>query len=221
MDLQPCHDACLATGRRERRQVMGGLIGDDSPCAKGPIPYCLDQCSKGDGARERLVQLRNAIQGLGPTYRGLETVFDTHLVSRIYADPLVRQNLAEHLRKNWFNDDAPDAYFPQQKVAEKYAKGVIKAIELSLNGQPDPVPINAWWIIQSADGDVRFLKLAEVNDDSVTVSDNVTLLILTPKPQSEGQNATKILGQAQAWVTEHSGQDQTVAARQVENRPPK
>jgi hypothetical protein len=124
-----------------------------------------------------------------------------------------RQILCDYLAKNWFSDD-PTAYFPGQKVAQKYAEGVIRTLELSLNGKPRPVPINAWWIIQP-DPDVRIINLAEVDDSGVTVSSSVTLLICTPMPPITGAPSSKSLwGDAEAWVTSHEGD--AVVTHQIE-----
>jgi hypothetical protein len=204
---------------------MGGPLDSNNPCAKGPIPYCLDECSKGRGARRRLRRLRDAIASLAPTYQGLEGVFDTYLVSHIYKDPQIRQDLAAYLKKYWFDESSNDAYFKNQHVAVKYAEGVLKTLELSLNGrQPGiagvghrPVPINAWWLVESKE-EVKLLTLADVNDKGVTVGDRVTLLILTPRPSVDVKSTTRILGKAaQAWVTEQRGDK--VITRKVENLP--
>jgi hypothetical protein len=197
---------------------MGGPLGSDSPCAKGPIPYCLDECSKGRAARHRLTQLSTAIKSLSPDYGGLETVFDRYLVSHVpqYQDPKVRQDLAAHLKRHWFDDSSTEAYFPNQRVAATYAEGVLKALELSLERRHSalisfgqrPVPINAWWIVVDDLKKVQMLTLAEV--------DRVTLLIVTPRPPTEVRSATPILGMARAWVTEQ--RDGRVVTRKVENR---
>ncbi|HLH92884.1 MAG TPA: hypothetical protein VKX28_31045 [Xanthobacteraceae bacterium] len=153
------------------------------------------------------------MRSIRPSYHGLETVFDTHLASHVAADATFRRHLREYLAKNWFSDGR-DSYFPGQKVAQKYAEGVIKTLELALNGKPHPVPINAWWIIQP-EADVRMLTLADVDHSGVTVSSSVTLLICTPMPPITGAPSTRCLwGDAEAWVTEHDGD--AVVVRQIE-----
>ena len=197
------------------------ILLEEVPCAKGPVPYALDQCSTGKGARDRLARFSDALKKLRPTYRGLEIVFDVHLISRIFPDSRRREALKEHLRQNWFDEKSPQAYFPGQQVAHKYAEAVIKTLELSLNGKPDPIPIDAWWVIgankgsgKEADKEVRFLNFADVDDAGVTVGESVTLLILTPMPPV-GQEAptAPIMGDAQAWVTERAGRK--IVTRQV------
>jgi hypothetical protein len=105
------------------------------------------------------------------------------------------------LKANWFDADSPEAYFPHQPVAEIYAQGVLKAIELSLKGQRT-IPLNSWWIVDSQE--VKMLALADINEQGVTVGGRVTLLILTPRPRGEGERTrTPILGdEAEAWVSE-------------------
>jgi hypothetical protein len=196
---------------------MGCFIADDTPCAKGPILHYLDLCSKGAGARERLVALSDAIKAIGPNYEGLEVVFDTYLMAIMVDDTTLRARVREHLARFWFSDDR-DAYFPGQRVAQKYAQGVLKTLELSLHGIGDPVPINAWWIIH-ADREVKMLNLAELDHHGDTVSSSVTLLITTPRPHSTSGAPvrTPLLGNAHAWVTEQ--RDGTVLTRQIEKNP--
>lgn len=194
---------------------MGCFVPEGTPCAKGPIPYHLDLCSRRSDARERLTALSDAIKRIAPTYEGLADVFDTYLMAGTSADDRLRASLRDHLANSWFND-GPDSFFPGQRVAQKYAEAVLKTIELSLHGKSHPVPINAWWIIHS-DKEVKMLNLAECAD-GVTVSSSVTLLIMTPRPASTGAPVrTPILGDFEAWVTEQ--RDGAVITRQIEKNP--
>jgi hypothetical protein len=180
---------------------MGALILPDVPCAKGWVPYGLDECSKGRGARSRLNRLNEAIALLAPSYQGLEAVFNTYLLSRIISNPSVRERVVDYLKIHWFDPASPEAYFPQQPVAQIYAQGVLKALELSLNGRRT-VPIDAWWVLDSEA--IKMLTLADADERGMTVSSQVTLLIVTPRPKSDGQTTTTpILGdEAEAWVSE-------------------
>jgi hypothetical protein len=183
---------------------MGARIIPDIPCAKGWVPYGLDQCSRGRGARSRLQRLNESIASLAPRYQGLETVFDTHLLSHIISNSEVRKKVVEHLKMHWFDVDSPAAFFPGQPVAQIYAQGVLKAVELSLNGQRT-VPIDTWWVLDSQA--VKMLTLADIDEQGKTLGRQVTLLILTPKPPppraDEEVSTTPILGyQAEAWVSE-------------------
>jgi hypothetical protein len=191
---------------------MGCLVARNFG-AKGPIPYWLDRLSLSPEALQRLTALLEALKRNRPNHRGLETVFDVHLASHMAVETMFRQNLRDYLAKNWFADDA-SSYFPGQKVAQKYAEGVIRALELSVNGKPHPVPINAWWIIQP-DPEVRMINLAEIDRSGVTVSSSVTLLICTPMPPITGAPSSRCLwGDAEAWVTSHEGD--AVVTHQIE-----
>jgi hypothetical protein len=188
--------------------VKGGNLG-----AKGPILHWLDRLSLGPAALARLLTLLEELKKIRPTYHGLETVLDAYLASHMAVEATFRHDLRDYLAKHWFSD-GPYSYFPGQKVAHKYAEGVIKTLELSVKGKPHPVPINAWWIIQP-DADVRMLTLADVDASGVTVSPSVTLLICTPLPAITGAPSTRTLwGDAEAWVTEQEGN--AVITRQIE-----
>lgn len=192
---------------------MGQLILEPWGAAKGPIPYWLDRLSLGPHALARLQALLDALKRNRPHHRGLETVFDTYLAAHMDVDATFRQHLRDYLARHWFND-GPDSYFPGQKVAEKYAEGVIKTLELSLQGKPHPVPIDAWWLIQT-DPQVRMLNLAQVDASGVTVGRTVILHICTPKPHITGAPSTRTLwGDAVAWITEQ--QHNAVVTRQIE-----
>jgi hypothetical protein len=197
---------------------MGNPLAAGVPCAKGPIPYCLDKCSSGEGARERLEKLRDAVKALSTVdYIGLEEVFRTHLLPLGFPNPAAQQSITDHLKKHWFDPTSREAFFKrEERTTEKYAKGVIEAVERSLKARSSPVAINAWWVVDNPD--VKLLTLAEV-EDNYTISQNVTLLILTPRPPGDGEGARAILGNvAQAWVTELA-KDGSVVTRQVQKRP--
>ena len=188
---------------------------ENSVCARGPVPYWLGQCSIDARAVGRLTALLDAIKRLGPTYAGLERAFDEHLGAHYCSNADLRRRIAEHLRQHWFSD-GPGSYFPGQKVAQIYAEGVIKTIELSLNGRHHPVPINAWWIIDAADKVVRMLNLAEVDRNGMTVSSSVTLMIMTPRPSDKSAPIRTLLwSDSAAWETAVQGS--SVVTRQIEN----
>jgi len=199
---------------------MGADPIDEVPCAKGAVCYCLDEFSKGPGARSRIRNLNEAITQLAPTYMGLEDVFDKYLLSRVIKDPAERRRIVAHLKAFWFDSDAPEPFFPHRHVVQVYAEGLCKTLELALNGRRRVVPINAWWILDCAE--LRMLNLANVNEDGQTIGGNVTLLIMTPRPQFKGRRSRgpTILGkEAQAWVTEQQG-DRVTTRRVRDIRPP-
>jgi hypothetical protein len=171
------------------------------PCAKGVICYCLDEISKGRGARARLTRLRDAIMAIASSdYQGLEDVFDRYLISLVIRDANERTRIAPFLKRYWFDPGSADSFFPGFPVARIYAEGVLKALELSLNGRR-VVPLNAWWILDTKEP--KMLVLADVNDQGITVGGRVTLLVVTPRPRGGTPTGVAILGEtAQAWVTE-------------------
>lgn len=185
---------------------MGSFVAGAVPCAKGAICFCLDEFSKGPGARSRIAKLRAAIAALAPSYAGLAEVFDQYLMSHVIADADQRQKIVAHLEKFWFDSDSAKPFFPAEPVAKIYAEGVLQTLDLSLKGKR-PVPINAWWVLDSAD--LRMLNFADVKNGT-TISGNVTLLIMTPRPEGGGRAASPILGDvAEAYVTELQGKKVT------------
>lgn len=143
-----------------------------NPVAKGPIPYCLDRMSIQPNGRQLLEELRGAIEHAGETeFRDLVSVFDKYLFQPTKFE---NSNLATgSLQKNWFDERSPDAFFSAlQPVAPVYAAGILKTIELSLNGRPAPLPIDAWWVLGYAQFEMINLVTAR----------QVTLLIATPFP---------------------------------------
>jgi hypothetical protein len=188
---------------------MGPAPVKTVPCAKGAICYCLDEFSKAPRAGARIARLRDAIAALAPSYAGLTEVFDQYLLSQVITDAGQRQAIVGHLNAYWFGADTRRPFFPTVPVNRIYAEGVLETLDLSLKGKR-PVPINSWWLLDSPA--FKMLNLADV-EDGVTVSGNVTLLIMTPRPAGRGQ-ATAILGDvAEAYVTERVGR--TVSTRRV------
>ena len=189
---------------------MSGFVSTGTPCAKGAICYSLDQVSKGPKARSRIRRLHQEISKQAPHYDGLTDVFDRHLLSHVMSDPDHQQRVVRHLKRHWFDTASDAPFFPDQPVARIYAEGVLKALELSLKGKR-VVPIDAWWVLDMPS--FRILTLADVKDDQ-TVGGQVTLLIMTPRPNVPGRAGAAILGEeAEAHVTEH--QDGAVSTRRL------
>lgn len=182
---------------------MGPAPIKNVPCAKGALCYCLDEFSKGSGARSRIAKLRDAIAALAPSYAGLTDVFDRYLVSHVISDAEQRQRIAANLNAFWLDPGSRKPFFPAEPVAEILAKGILETLDLSLKGKGRAVPINAWWVLDSAE--LRTLNLADVKG-GVTIGGNVTLLIMTSRPKGRGGAAPPILGDvAEAYVTEQQG----------------
>ena len=193
---------------------MGASVLLDVPCSKGAVCYCLDEFSTGRGARARIQKLKDAVDAIAPTYAGLADVFGTVLLPYVYKRASERQRIVAHLQSYWFDPDAPHPYFPGQPVARIYGQGLSKALELSLKGRR-VVPFNAWWILDS--DRFRLLTLIDADPQGATIGGNVTLLILTPRPQHEGRpTKTALLGtEAEAWLTERGMVSNIVSTHRV------
>ena len=182
---------------------MSGFVAEDVAGAKGAICHCLDEFSKGRGARARVTRLRDALAALAPGYAGLTEAFDRHLLSRVMTNADERARVVAHLRRHWFDQNSYDAFFPGVPVASIYAQGVLKALDFAL-AAPRVVQLNAWWLLDYPQ--VKLLSLADVDEAGVTIGGRVTLLIMTPRPKGGGPTGRPILGEtAQASVTEDSG----------------
>lgn len=192
---------------------MGGFVSIDVPCAKGAICYSLDEVSKGPRARSRIKRLHQEISKQAPDYDAIADTFDRHLLSHVISDPAHKERAVRHLKRHWFDPNSDAPLFPGKPVAGLLAEGVQKALDLSLKGKR-VVPIDAWWVLDSPE--FRVLTLADVKD-GVTVGGRVTLLIMTPRPETSGPLSTPILGeQAEAHVTEHQGAE--VSTTRVRDR---
>jgi hypothetical protein len=180
---------------------MAPKVPDHVTSAKGAICHCLDEFSKGRGARSRIARLRDELATLAPAFNGLTGVFDRYLLSYVMTNAAERAAVVTHLERYWFDQASPDAYFLGVPVASIYAQGVLKALNLSLAGRR-VVPLNAWWLLDFPE--VKLVSLANVDSAGVTIGGRVTLLILTPRPQGGGRiTRTPILGEtAQAFVTQ-------------------
>jgi hypothetical protein len=170
---------------------MGGpLPPRDVNIAKGPVPYCLEQISQDSDARTLLGTLRSDIAALAPAYRGLAAVFEADLLSLVYPHPAP---IRAHLERYWF--DATTPYFPGEPVNEIYAKGVLEALDHSLNSTSNDLPplaIEAWW------------HLDHPNVEMLTTlsSDRLSLHIKTPRPAGAPGAGPTILGRySVAWIT--------------------
>ena len=160
-------------------------------CAKGPVPFCLEEMSKQPNARANLDSLGKAIEGLrSSNFFGLEKVFEAQLFQPTNFDPQQIAPATQSLEAHWFNENSPDAYFPDfQPIAQIYAEGVLKALELSLKGLPDPIPIESWWVM-------GFSRVEMIN---LATSRQITLLIATPAPPVI---VRKMLGsQSEVWIS--------------------
>jgi hypothetical protein len=195
---------------------MSAQVPGNVPAAKGAVCYCLDEFSTGPGARARVGNLSDAISALPPNYAGLAETFDQYLLKFEFSNPSTRQDIVDHLNMYWFDPASPQTYFPGVPVAKIYAQGVLQALKLSLGGMGPVVPLNSWWVLDAPD--VEMIAMAD-QENGVTVSGSVTLLIQTPRPkQIRGVDPKPpwILGNtAEAYVTRREGRQ--VATRRVRN----
>jgi hypothetical protein len=103
----------------------------------------------------------------------LELTFDQYIFSPlgVHANRIVA--ISGYLRSNWFDVDSPDVYFREmQPVAPIIGTGFLKTLELALKGDPQPKPIDSWWILDYPD--VEMINLVSERQ--------VTLLMATPRP---------------------------------------
>jgi len=177
-----------------------------TPIAKGVVCFCLEEFSKGEGARGRVQALRDAVAALAPGYGGLAEVLDQYLVRHVFTKVATRQKMLEHLKKYWF-DDTEDAFFKLPapvSVSKVYGEGLLKTLDLALSNKAGTVPIASWWILDQPT--LVMANLADLEEGAVVGT--VTLLILTPRPDPEREEEADeptppaILGnEAEAFVT--------------------
>jgi hypothetical protein len=181
-----------------------GIVGH--ACAKGSILYGLDQLSVSDNAREQLEKLARAIGDTANSdFNDLEKTFDHHLFSPLSLEPARTPANIQYLRR-WFDESSPDALFPEfQPVAPIFAMGVLKAIDESLKGQLQPLPIDAWWVL-----DHRVFEVV-----TLVSKQQVTMLVATPRP-SGVPSAAIWSPSADAWTTGRRG----VVSRRFPGRRP-
>ncbi len=155
---------------------MGDFV-PEYPFAKGPILYALDQISVHANARALLGGLSAALSSIASTgFANLEGVIDQHLYAPIALDQARTPEALGFLKSHWFDLASADIYIPEeQPVAPVLAMGMIKAIEESLKGAPDPIPIDAWWIM-----DHRTLEML-----TLVSKQQITFLFMTPRPSGE------------------------------------
>src|ERR1044072_8384103 len=117
---------------------MGPAPIKNVPCAKGALCYCLDEFSKGSGARSRITKLRDAIAALAPSVAGLTDVFDRYLVAHVIPDAGQRQRIAANLNEFWLDAGSRRPFFPAEPVGGVLAKGIIDKPYPSLEGEGGP-----------------------------------------------------------------------------------
>lgn len=174
---------------------MGPRPENDRTLLKGAVTFALDEMSRRSDARSALGALKLAIESLKPIgYANLEVALEKFLLHPIFSNPAKSEAAAGHLKRFWFDQKSSDLYFSkEQPISEIFALGVVKCLEISLQHAPDPLPIDAWWMVDHG----RFELLNLVSDYQVT------LLFATPRPTgTPGSNVA--WGSREAWSTSRS-----------------
>lgn len=170
-----------------------GPFAPQSPCAKGPVTYCLDELSTKPNAPDLMKKLGDEIYKIeGNDFRDLEKVLEIYLLQVIYNDPGKSAKVAAYLKKFWFDETSADVFFPEiQPIAPVYATGLLKTLDLAIKKQ---LPIDSWWMMDHPD--IEMLNLASPRQ--------VTLIIATPRPA--GLSPGGIWGEkGEAWTTGRFG----------------
>lgn len=181
---------------------MGPFLPGQCSVSKGPVTYALDEMSVRPDARVLCTRLKEAVEALHPIgYENLEVVLEQYLLRPILNDPEKSMSAAAYLNQLWFNQKSPDLYFAEeQPIAETFAVGLVNCLNLSLKGSPDPIPVDAWWL-------VRHQRFEVIN---LATARQITMLFATPSPRGKfGSNFWSSFGQA--WITGQSA----VTTRQI------
>src|SRR5262249_37882917 len=139
-----------------------GFVSKDEALAKGPVVRALDEMSIRPDARQLLTALRDKIVAAAvyqdpeqrrPDFPNLSDIIKNHLFaywskmqdSQGRPDPVSLNGMTGYLEDNWFGPQ-PQEYprFPTRAI---YGMGLIKAIDSSLRGTPNPLPIDGYWFI--------------------------------------------------------------------------
>ena len=126
---------------------MGPAPIKNVPCAKGALCYCLDEFSKGNGARSRITKLREAIAALAPSYAGLTDVFDEYLVSHVIPGRRTATKDCRELERILARCRFAQALLSGEPMARS-CEGHTQTLDLSLKGEGRSRPINAWWVLE-------------------------------------------------------------------------
>lgn len=178
---------------------MAGQLPSTAPVAKGWIPYCLEEMSKKGDSGAGLRRLYNALRDCRPQFDGLADLFGKYLLANFIESAPKIERIVDHLDHHWFGDGR-ELFFPDEPVAQIYGTGVLHTLELSLAGNREPIPIQSWWIPDFPS--VKLLTLAQTDLDRTVTGPQVTLLILTPRPQGEGRGTYILRPESEVWLAE-------------------
>lgn len=183
-----------------------GCMREIHSISKGAIFYALDQISTAPNARDLLERLAMAIGDRATSdFSDLETVYELYLFRPLNAPPARIAAAKEHLRQRWHDLASPDLFFREfQPIAPIVAMGIMKTIEESLKGHPQPLPIDSWWLADH--NKVEMITLLS--------KQQVTLLFATPRPPIRTPRELWS-PDVEAWTTGRLG----VVTRKFERRP--
>src|SRR5262249_25335473 len=137
-----------------------GFVSKDEALAKGPVIRALDEMSLSANSRQLLTQLRDRLQQAAvypeekpgvadhrrPDFPTLTDVIKDFLFrywSKMKQDQKALDSMAAYLDENWFGPSPHEyARFATRAI---YGMGLIKAIDSSLRGRPNPLPIDGYW----------------------------------------------------------------------------
>jgi hypothetical protein len=181
-----------------------GFASKKEALSKGPVVRALDEMSAGPDARVRLTALRDALKEalvyvrddkrqpdfptLADVIRDYLFTFWSKMRTNGQPDPDKLNTMTTYLKDFWFGPQPHEyATFPTRGI---YGMGLLKAIDSSLRGSPDPLPMDAYWFIHADRVEVITLESAR----------QVTVLISTPPPVSDIYTTDRRAA-CEAWVT--------------------
>lgn len=186
-----------------------GFLGRGESMAKGVVTRALDHISVGHRARRNMENLRVEILKIRTEitdkkevilvdFPGLEEVFHDHLFPHLLderfdtAAPVKQSDYRDQLRDFWFGDNAKLYEGKSFKMRAIYGQGILNTLNVSLEGKPDPIPIDSYWIAIHNTVEMIVLKRTR----------QVTLLVCTPWPDAGGMGTdTNPRAACEAWGT--------------------
>lgn len=166
------------------------------PFVKGQILRALDLLSVAPDARPRLEALSRALQNIASNdFQDFANVIEQFMFAPLNLEQSRSAASMRHIKEQWLDPDSPTSYFPDhQPIAPTFAGGMLVAVDRSLDGTPDPKPIDAWWIMNHE----RFEVMTLVSPLQVT------MLLCTPQPRGTPPSGLWH-PDAEGYVTGHHG----------------
>jgi hypothetical protein len=151
-----------------------GLRSTDHSFSKGSVYVALDEMSTRADARELMERFARALSDKASAgFPDLEATFDQYLFAPLKMETARTAASMSYLRDYWFDATSKASYFPDdQPIAPICGMGLLKVIEESLKGRPNPLPIDSWWLMDHDKFEVITLVSKQ----------QVTMLVATPRP---------------------------------------